>query len=160
MVMDDEDDDQSAGVLAPHSDTPEEARARLLLKYLGFCGHYMHFHGGGRSGKQPILCMLAKRGGSVSQVELGQFFELKPGSLSEILTKLENMGLIERKRNPEDRRQLTVILTPKGQKEAERDQAARIKFRQEAFSCLTAEEQNQMIEMLQKIRVRWEELDG
>ena len=146
--------------LVDHVDTPEEARARELLKGLGFCGHYMHFHGGGRSGKQPILCLLAKHGGELSQQRLRSFFELKPGSLSEILNKLEVAGLIERTRNPKDRRQLSVRLTPMGRREAARDQAARIEFRKRAFTCLSAQEQEQMIEMLQKIRVRWEELDG
>ena len=40
-------------------------------------------------------------------------FDLKPGSLSEILPKLELGGLIERSRNPKDRRQLTIRLTPR-----------------------------------------------
>ena len=48
-------------------DTPEEARARHLLTDLGFCGHYLHFHSGGPSGKAPILCLLAKNGGTMSQ---------------------------------------------------------------------------------------------
>ena len=29
-------------------------RAKRILRGLGFCGHYMHFHGGGRSGQIPI----------------------------------------------------------------------------------------------------------
>lgn len=141
-------------------DTPEEARARKLLELLGFCGHYMHFHGGGRSGQTPIICLLAKNGGQMSQQELGMHFTLKPGSLSEILSKMETAGLIERTRNPQDRRQLFVRLTEEGQRRAELDQAGRVAFRRAAFTPLTAAEQEQLITMLEKIRTRWEDLDA
>ena len=51
-------------------------RAKRILRGLGFCGHYMHFHGGGRSGQIPILCMLDRCGGTLSQQELGMRFEI------------------------------------------------------------------------------------
>ena len=86
-------------------------------------------------------------------------FDLKPGSLSEILSKLECAGIIERSRNPKDRRQLTIRLTEIGWEKARIDQAARIRFRGQAFSALTHDECEQLAEMLEKIRVTWEELD-
>jgi len=138
-------------------DTPEEARARAILELLGFCGHYLHFHGGGRSGKASLLCTIAKSGGVMSQQELRMRFELKPGSLSEILAKMEAAGMIERTRSPEDRRQLFVKLTPQGTELAAREQEERSAFRHEASATLSAEEQEQLLGMLQKIRVSWEE---
>ncbi len=141
------------------NDTPEEARARRLLWNLGYCGHYLHFHSGGRSGRAAIICLLAKNDGQMSQQELGAFFDLKPGSLSEILAKIENAGLIERTRNPEDRRQLFIRLTQKGTEEAALEQERRLRFRQRAFSCLTTEEQEQLVVMLDTIRSHWEGLN-
>lgn len=143
-----------------NADTPEEERARLLLADLGFCGHYLHFHGGGRSGRAPIICLLAKNGGTMSQQELGSRFDLKPGSLSEVLAKLEAAGLIERTRNPDDRRQLFIHLTEEGSAEAACEQRNRIEFRRRAFSCLTDEEQARLLEMLDRVRAHWEEIDG
>lgn len=134
-------------------------RAKRILKGLGFCGHYMHFHGGGRSGQVPILCMLDRCEGCLSQQELGMRFELKPGSLSEILSKMEAAGLIERTRDTKDRRQLFVHLTETGQELAQREHDKREAFRRVAFSALTVDEQEQLAEMLEKIRVTWEELD-
>ena len=135
-------------------------RAERILKNLGFCGHYMHFHGGGRSGREPVLCVLAKHGGQMPQQELGSFFEIKPGSLSEILAKIEAAGLIERTRDPEDRRQLFVHITDEGRRMAEAAERDREAFQLNAFTCLTVAEQEQLADMLDKIRTRWEELDA
>lgn len=145
---------------AQASEDENITRAKRILQGLGFCGHYMHFHGGGRSGQIPILCMLDRCGGLLSQQELGSRFELKPGSLSEILSKMEAAGLIERTRDTKDRRQLFVRLTQAGQEHAKREHDKRDAFRRVAFSALTVQEQEQLAEMLEKIRVTWEELDG
>ena len=116
-------------------------RAKRILRGLGFCGHYMHFHGGGRSGQIPILCMLDRCGGTLSQQELGMRFE------------------IERTRDTKDRRQLFVHLTDEGTRLAHLEHEKRDRFRRSAFAALTVEEQEQLAEMLEKIRVTWEELD-
>lgn len=137
---------------------PTPTREELILRGLGFCGHYLHFHEGGRSGREPILCMLHRAGGSMSQLELGSRFELKPGSLSEILAKIETAGLIERTRDPRDRRALSIHLTEAGEQEALRAIEARKAFRDQAFSNLTVEEQDELVVLLGKIRNRWEEL--
>lgn len=145
---------------APAAQSQSDALAKHILNGLGFCGHFLHFHGGGASGKAPIVCLLAKQpNGEMSQQELGLHFDLKPGSLSEILTKIECAGLIERSRNPKDRRQLTIRLTEAGWEKAHVEQAARIRFREQAFSALTHDEREDLAEMLDKIRVTWEELD-
>lgn len=151
---------EPAEVAADQPKDPASLRAAQILKGLGYCGHYMHFHGGGRSGKIPILCMLDRNNGMLSQQELGSRFELKPGSLSEILSKLEAAGLIERTRDPKDRRQLFVRLTDQGRAAAQKAHEGREAFRQKAFTCLSPEEQDQLIDMLERIRTTWEEIDA
>lgn len=141
-----------------HPGEPEPTRADLIIRNFGFFGHYLHCHGGGRSGREPILCLLHYMGGQMSQQELGMRFELKPGSLSEILAKMETSGVIERTRDPHDRRQLFVHLTQEGEQQAQRALKAREDFRSNAFTNLTTEEQDQLIELLSKVRTRWEEL--
>ena len=91
---------------------PAMARAARILTNLGFCGHYMHFHRGGRSGRAPILCLLEKNGGTMSQQALGA----SSTSRRILLNPLQNEGggLITRTRDRQDRRQLTVCLTEAG----------------------------------------------
>lgn len=141
-------------------DDPVIACASRILSCLGFCGHFMHFNRGGRSGRAPILCLLEKNGGTLSQQELGMFFELKPGSLSEILSKLETAGLIYRTRGQQDRRQLTVTLTEAGAEAARQEAEIRQRFRSNAFSTLTPEEQETLAGLLERVRAHWEGLDG
>lgn len=138
---------------------PEIILAMRIMRNLGFCGHYMHFHRGGRSGRAPILCLLHKNGGQMSQQALGVTFELKPGSLSEILSKLEAAGLIERTRDPRDRRQLFVRLTEQGSETARAEIEAARTFRERAFSNLTVPEREHLADLLDRVRTRWEELD-
>lgn len=138
---------------------PCERRCAHILDGLGFCGHYLHVHSGGRSGRSPILCTLRKRGGEMPQRELASRFELKPASLSEVLAKAEEAGLIERTRDACDRRQLIVRLTEKGRSQAEEDQRAREAFRQAALTCLTDEERTQLEDMLVRITSHWRSLD-
>ena len=58
---------------------PDPTRADLIIRNLGFCGHYLHFHGGGRSGREPILCLLHCMGGQMSQQALCARFGSSPG---------------------------------------------------------------------------------
>ncbi|WP_154027153.1 MarR family winged helix-turn-helix transcriptional regulator [Olsenella uli] len=138
---------------------PQERQNAHILDGLGFCGHYLHVHGGGRSGRAPILCTLRKAGGAMPQRELASRFELKAGSLSEVLAKAEEAGLIERTRDPQDRRQLIVSLTEEGSRQADEDQRAREEFRREAFACLSPAERDQLEDMLVRINQHWRSLD-
>ncbi|AEB06247.1 regulatory protein MarR [Coriobacterium glomerans PW2] len=141
------------------SSDPVLDRANRILHGLGYCGHFLHFHAGGRSGRAPMLCLLAKYGGKMAQQEIGRHFDIQPGSLSEILAKLEADGLIERTRDRQDRRQLSIQLTQSGFKQAEQERCARERFKREAFSYLSEHEQVQLGAMLEAIRAAWEELD-
>lgn len=138
---------------------PVERSCAHIVDMLGAAGHYIHINGGGRSGRQPLLCALLRNNGQMSQRELMCKFDLKAGSLSEILTKLEKAGLIERVRDEQDRRQLIVKLTELGDKEAKEERLRREKFRREAFTCITDEERIQLEDMLSRINVHWRSLN-
>lgn len=62
------------------------------------------------TGPLDATCCLAPS--SVSQ--LGQRLRLDSGTLSPLLKRLEQQGLLRRQRSQEDERQLEVVLTPQG----------------------------------------------
>lgn len=136
-----------------------ERQCAHIIDCLGFCGHYIHLHGGGRSGRAPLLCTLRKAGGKMTQRALMGRFELKAGSLSEVLTKMERDGLITRTRDTQDRRQLIVQLTDEGCTLADEEQLRREHFREGALSCISDEERNQLEDMLGRIKDLWRTID-
>ena len=138
---------------------PDERRGAHIVDMLGFCGHYIHVNGGGRSGRAPIICALLKHGDAIPQRELMNMFDLKAGSLSEVLTKIERDGLVERTRDPQDRRQLIVRLTSEGHKQATAEQLDRERVRAEALCCLTDAEREQLEYILARIKQHWKEIE-
>lgn len=139
--------------------TAEDTVPQAILHDLGYCGHYLHCNTGGRGGQIPILCKLEKNGGELSQHELQEMFEIKSGSMSEVLAKMEADGLIRRDRLDDDRRQMTAILTEKGHEQAKDHMARRHEFEAEAFSPLAEEEQRELLELLDKVASHWKELE-
>ena len=149
------------GAAAPVSAVPEEPPfVSAILGDLGFCGHYLHCHRGGRSGRGHILYSLYMAGGTRTQRELGEQFDLKPGSLSELLAKLEAGGLVERTRDERDSRRLVVSLTERGEAEALAERAKRVRFRERCLACLAPEEQERLLGYLDRIKEHWRSLDG
>jgi DNA-binding MarR family transcriptional regulator len=87
----------------------------------------------------------------ISQQDLSTRLGIHPSRLVAILDELESRGLLERKPNPEDRRQYALHLTAKG-----RDTFARIgqiaRRHQDALcASLTEEEREKLAELLRKI---------
>ena len=134
---------------------------RHVLHDLGFFGHYLHMNAGGRSGQQHILVKLHKSGGHMTQRDLQEAAGISSASISEVLCKLEGAGLIERTRSDEDRRQLDIALTDAGNARAECLIEKRREFEAQCLTCLSDEEQRQLVEMLDRLAEHWKGLqDG
>lgn len=65
-----------------------------------------------------VLKILYKKG-RLSQKEVQEILDVKPGSISEIITKLEKRELVMRVQDPEDRRRVLLELTEKGRQDVE-----------------------------------------
>lgn len=72
-----------------------------LVRQLRACMHYFHYGMGRKSGQQRILSLLRERRG-MTQRELQDVLGVQPGSLSEILNKVEAGGYIRRRQNERD----------------------------------------------------------
>lgn len=86
---------------------------RLFHRVLEESG-YKGIKGGGR-----ILHHLVRADG-MSQKELALRMDVRPQSLTGVLEKLENAGMIERKRSSTDKREQQVFITDKGRGDCEK----------------------------------------
>ena len=131
-----------------------------ILRRLGYFGYYLHTHWGGRNGKQHILVELLAHDGRMTQRDLQEASCITSASLSEVVTKLETEGLLSRERSETDRRQLTLTLTDEGRRRARNFIESRREFERLAFDCLTPEERDHLLETLDRVAGRWEEIEA
>lgn len=132
---------------------------RHILRDLGFFGHYLHLHRGGRNGKDHILLALRKNDSKMTQRALQERSCITSASLSEVVAKLEAEGLVTRTRQEEDRRQLTVALTPEGEARADEVIVAWNEQDERLLSALDQDERAQLVGLLDRLAEHWMELD-
>lgn len=67
------------------------------------------------SQNQLILLLQLKFNGGMKATEISTFFSLTPGAITAMCDKLEALNLIQRVREHEDRRVVTMMLTAQGE---------------------------------------------
>ena len=154
------------GVLPKCKHNDEHNRAMRMPRYLSAdmnekliinirdIGHMMRMQYDGRASQKRILIIL-RESGTLTQKELTERLGIQPGSASEILSKLENAGLIVRIQNETDRRTTNILLTESGNELALEAAEQRKKRHEEMFSCLTEEEKATLLSLLEKISTDW-----
>lgn len=109
----------------------------------------------GRGSQNRILIILLETG-SITQRALTQRLGIQPGSASEVIAKLENAGLIVRSASADDRRTVDISLTEEGQRQAQEAGIQRNKRHEQMFSCLSQDEKEQLLSLLEKVNQDWE----
>ena len=89
---------------------------------------------------------------SIHQKDLSALLSVRPASVSELLLKLEQKGLIRRDTDQEDNRASLVSLTELGRVEVKKIQKERAKAHSEMLSELTPEEKSGLFTALQKMK--------
>ena len=85
------------------------------------------------------------------QRELQDYLGIQPGSMSELIGKLEQKGLLQRVASEKDRRSRILMLTEQG-----RELTDAVKEEQELFGILSEEEQGQLRALLTKLLEAWD----
>lgn len=118
------------------------------------CAKYVKQSHGKYVTQTKILQILVDNDSVLPQKELQKKLEIKSGSMSEIIIKLEKRGLIKRVRNPEDKRAFNIILTKEGleslrkHQEKEHDSST-------LYVALSKTEKKQLSDMLGKLISNW-----
>lgn len=127
-----------------------------LILHFRNINHTMHFLYEGRGSQKRILIILLEEK-VITQRGLTKRLGIQPGSVSEVLAKLEKGGLITRTVNPSDRRTTDIMLTERGRVMAETAAGQRRIRHEEMFSCLTENEKDTLLGLLEKVNADWRE---
>ncbi len=98
---------------------------------------------------QYITMMVLWEQNTVSVKQLGECLYLDSGTLTPLLKKLEQQGLVTRRRSPEDERSLLVTITPAG--EAMRAKALRRPAQMRGCIHLSPEETGTLYRLLYQL---------
>lgn len=125
-----------------------------LIWNLRDISHTMRRISEGKGGQKRILILLLEDG-ATTQSALTQRLGIQPGSASEVLAKLEHAGLIRREPSASDRRTTDVLLTDEGRAAAEEARQQRMLRHDQMFACLSENEKDSLLAMLEKINAAW-----
>ena len=103
------------------------------------------------SAQWRMLLRLAREPG-LKQVELAERLDVEPITACRIVDRLEDAGLVERHRDPDDRRAWRLMLTKKATPILEKLRILAEEMSAEAFSGLSPDENENMRTALGKVR--------
>ena len=106
----------------------------------------------GLTRSQWLTVATLRRSPGISQSELAEKLDVEPITVARIVDRLEKSGWIERRADPADRRINRLYLTMRVQDVVVRMRALAIDCRQEAALGLSAEEHQQLLGILKKIK--------
>ncbi len=120
-------------------------------------GHTMRQISEGRGSQKRILILLRETEG-MTQKALTARLGVQPGSASEVLSKLEQAGLILRMPSETDHRTTDIHLTPDGEALAKEASAKRAERHEQMFSVLYEEEKDTLIALPERVNAHWDQV--
>ena len=144
------------GGMPPRRPDPDFLKRRVdegdLMELLDMAGRMVQRRprGGPARGQALVLSILAGRE-ALSQRELQQMLGIQPGSLSELLSKLEGKGLLTREKG-EDRRGNLLRITEAGRQAIPQVDA---EDEDDPFAPLSGDQQDQLAALLRTLLTAW-----
>lgn len=109
---------------------------------------------------QANLLLLIFQNDGASQRDLAEQMDIRPSSMTEMLSKLEQNGLIVKKRDDKDQRIMHIHLTENGKKQAEKVSENKDTLAESFFAGLTEDEQEQLFMLIKKLSTSLEEIEN
>ena len=101
---------------------------------------------------QQLILMVLREEGSLSPAEISEKIAMDSATLSGVLERMAEGGMIKREENPEDRRSIRVSLTPRAKKMQEDLAGQRQAINEELTGKLTLEERLLLKRMLRDLK--------
>lgn len=105
----------------------------------------------GVTGPQWLLLARLRRNPGIKQAALADLLEVEPISLSRMIDRLQEAGMVERRADPADRRAWCLFLTDKVKPMLEQIYAVAEDMHVELLAGISDEEQNLMRDILARI---------
>lgn len=99
-----------------------------------------------------VISRLSRSGDGLRQVELADSLDMEPITLCRVIDRLEDAALVERRRDPTDRRAWRIYLTDKAQPIIDEISPVARQFEVELAAGLTAEEHATLVGLTAKLR--------
>jgi DNA-binding MarR family transcriptional regulator len=110
------------------------------------------------AGQEMLLLHLAEHDAQ-RPTELAALMGVEPPTITRMIQRMENAGLVERRADPQDRRAALICLTEQGRSLIQPIQCIWHKLEAATRSSLTAEESMQLGELLERVTVNLNHLD-
>lgn len=108
-------------------------------------------HSGVTALQWRLLAYLARNEGT-NQVKLAEFLEVEPITLSRMIDRLADAGMLSRRRDPDDRRAWRLYLEEQSLPLIVELRAASAKLTEAAQEGLTTEEREQLASLVERMR--------
>ncbi len=127
----------------------------LAERFFRVTGQYLHTLTRGGAWPMPQIHTLVylehHRDSPVTPTQLSQVMRVRPSSITPMLQRLEDLGLLCRTHSREDRRQVFLSITPEGQEFLEENRQRLLTFYGGLLERLTPEEALTLLSLLEKI---------
>lgn len=125
-----------------------------IVKKMIICSRYLRHYRHKNIAQDRVIELIGANGGKVSQKEIQQQLEIRAASVSELVSKLDNRGLVRKEKSEEDRRAFNLVLTEAGMDEYQKLIEAEDKY-EGLFSILSEEESEMLNRILEKLGDEW-----
>src|SRR5437868_13306643 len=129
----------SSGFLLARLGMNFKSKALARIEQEGFDAHHY-----------SVLAILGE-GARETQATIAEALDVDPSRLVALLDSLEERGLVDRQRDPQDRRRHVVSITPAGTTELGKIRALIRKLEDEIFAQLDDDSRNQFHELLLRL---------
>lgn len=129
----------------------QDLEIKRLMRRLG---HILYHHYGIKSSQHRVL-MILNRHGNLSQKTLLEHMGIQPGSLSELLNKVETNGYIIKHKDDNDKRNYILSLTDEGKKLAEIEENRILEEAEILFKIMDQNEKDEFQKSLKKLLDYW-----
>lgn len=110
--------------------------------------------------EQSRLLLLIAENDGVIQRDLAEEMDVRPSSMTEMLAKMEHLGLIHREQDERDQRVMHIFLTEQGKNAAEDSRKANAQMTEKLFESLTSDEIDEMLRLTDKLTAHLDAMDA